>query len=46
MFEEIVAVQRLTLLQAVGEPAPPITAEDDHPLDEVVRAALVESSLL
>ena len=46
MIEEIVAVQRLVLLQAVGEPAPTGTAEDDLPLDADVRAALVQTSLL
>ena len=45
MIEEIVAVQRLVLLQAVREPAPTGTAVDDLPHDAVVRAALVQLSL-
>ena len=45
LTSEIVAVQRLSLLQAVGEPLPSGGAEDQLPLDINVRAQAIKASL-
>ena len=45
LTSEIVAVQRLSLLQAVGEPLPSGGAEDQLPLDIDARAKSIKASL-
>ena len=45
LTSEIVAVQRLSLLQAVGEPLPIGGAEDQLPLDIDARAKSIKASL-
>ena len=42
LSEQIVAVQRLAVLQAAGEPLPTGGPEDQLPADAVVRVALVK----
>ena len=44
LVEEIVAVQRLALLQAVGEPLPTGTAQDQLPADVAVRISIIKAS--
>ena len=43
--EKVVAIQRLSLLHAVGEPLPTGTDQDQLPADASVRVALVRAKL-
>ena len=45
LVEEVVAIQRLSLLQAVGEPLPTGADQDQLPADVSVRVALVRAKL-
>ena len=46
LVEEVVAVQRLALLQAAGEDQPTGSCEDELPLDRSQRAAQVKASFV
>ena len=43
LVEEIVAIQRLALLQVAGQPLPTGTVQDQLPDDVAVRAALINA---
>ena len=45
-MEEVVAVQRLALLQAAGEDQPTGSCEDELPLDKTQRADQVKASFV
>ena len=45
LVEEVVAIQRLSLLQAIGEPLPTGTDQDQLPADASVRVALIRAEL-
>ena len=45
LTEEIVAIQRLSLLQAASEPVPSGTVKDDLPLDVERRCDLIRATL-
>ena len=44
LTEEIVAIQRLALLQVAGQPLPTGTGHDQLPGDVAVRAALINAT--
>jgi hypothetical protein len=44
LTEEIVAIQRLALLQVAGQPLPTGTGHDQLPVDVAVRAALINAT--
>ena len=45
LSEEIVAIQRLALLQAAGEPLPTGGVHDQLPADASVRVALIRAAM-
>jgi hypothetical protein len=46
LSEEIVAIQRLALLQSTGEPLPTCGVHDQLPADASVRVALIRVALI
>ena len=46
LVEEVVAIQRLALLQAAGQPLPTGTDQDQLPADVTVRVALIKAALI